>query len=112
MSKVLLKVAQLDVFDYVPSHAQMTGHVLDGHVAAQLQGVTLKDLAVGVTGNSKAYLGLKDHPAGSAGVTFLIARAPQIGFKPMGKERNWRLASPFVLSWRAPQQIQFNPVEF
>lgn len=66
MSKALLEVAPLDVLDHVPAHAQMTGHVLDGHVAAQLQGVTLEAFGVGAPGVGKTDLGLSYHLTGEA----------------------------------------------
>ena len=68
--KALLEVAPLNVLDHVPAHLQMTGHVLDGHVAAQLQGVALKGLGVGAAGISKTDFGLPHHPAGRAKEAF------------------------------------------
>jgi hypothetical protein len=42
LAVMLLEVAFLDLFDGVPTDPQVLGHVLDGHVLAQLQGVALE----------------------------------------------------------------------
>ena len=74
--KTLLEVAPLDVLDHVPAHLQMTGRVLDSHVAAQFQGVALKGLGVGAPGVGKTDFGLSHHPAGRAKEAFDSTEIP------------------------------------
>ena len=59
-------LAFLDVFDDVPTDAQVVGHRLDGHVLGQLQGVTLKRPGVAAPRVGEGHVHLAYHAAGQA----------------------------------------------
>src|SRR5262249_43551402 len=61
-----LQVAFDDVLDGVPADAEVTGHVLDGHQPAQLQGVPLEGLGVAAPGVGKGQAHRADDPASPA----------------------------------------------
>ena len=58
-----LQVGLLDLLDHVPTDAQVLGHVLDGHVPGEFQGVPLKGFGIGDARIGKANLHLSDHAA-------------------------------------------------
>ena len=53
----------LDVFDDVPAHLQMAGHILDGHVPAQLQGIAFEGPGITPPPEGKRNLDLAHHLA-------------------------------------------------
>jgi hypothetical protein len=56
------QVSLLDVLDQVPTDVQMVGHVEDGHVPGQLQGVALERLGVAAPHVGEGHLDLAHHP--------------------------------------------------
>ena len=58
------QMAFLDVFDHIPTDVKMAGNILDGHVFAKLQGITLKRSGVTVPGIGKLKADLPDQLAG------------------------------------------------
>jgi len=74
----------LDFLDHVPTDAQVTSHVLDGHVPRQFQDVALKRPAVG-----PSRLGETDgRLANQAAVLAGQPRDPGLQLHPLGAERH------------------------
>jgi len=57
-AEAAFKVLGLDFLDGVPADLKMVGHVLDGHVSGQFQGIAFKGTGVMFFGVGKADLGL------------------------------------------------------
>ena len=60
LAEAALQGAGLDVLDGVPTDLEVLGHVLDGHVPGQLQGVALEGAGVAFLGIGEAELDLPD----------------------------------------------------
>ena len=60
LGEATCQVPLLDVLDHVPADAQVPGHVLDGHMAAQLQGVALEGAGVAAARVGEGDLDLAD----------------------------------------------------
>ena len=92
LAEAALQVAGLDVLDDVPTDLQVLGHVLDGHVPRQLQGVALEGAGVVLLGIGKADLDLPAGRSRSSGPGHLEVQ--QAGLPPMGTVRKVRSTPP------------------
>ena len=63
LAEAALEVAGLDVLDGVPTDLEVLGHVLDGHVPGQVQGITLEGTGVAFLGVGETDLHLADRAA-------------------------------------------------
>ncbi len=61
--KTPLQIGLLDLFDHVPTDAQVVRHVLDGHVLGELQGIPLKGFAIADARIGEPQLHLSDRAA-------------------------------------------------
>lgn len=60
--KASLQISLLDVFDHIPTHSQVPGHILDGHMSRQPQGITFESPAVAAAPGSEVGFNLAQNP--------------------------------------------------
>jgi hypothetical protein len=66
LGEMILQVPLLDILDGVSADAEMVGHVLDGHVPGQVQGVALEGMRVAATRIGEVDGNLADEVTGVA----------------------------------------------